>query len=68
MDPPPQAEPAIGLQYIGRAYTPIHDDHEEKYGVPTLTELGNCKKNSTSGMTRRFTLGLVKINKKNKHI
>ncbi|XP_039447538.1 cryptochrome-1-like [Culex pipiens pallens] len=40
MDAPPQPEPAITLAAIGRAVTPQCDDHDDKYGVPTLEELG----------------------------
>lgn len=40
MDPPPQAEPTITEDTIEMSRTPIHEDHDEKYGVPTLDELG----------------------------
>ncbi|XP_065087200.1 cryptochrome-1-like [Ochlerotatus camptorhynchus] len=40
MDAPPQPEPAITLDTIGNATTPQCDDHDDKYGVPTLEELG----------------------------
>lgn len=40
MDPPPEAEPTITEETIGNAWTPTHEDHDEKYGVPTLEELG----------------------------
>lgn len=40
MDPPPQSEPTITEETIGKAKTPLHDDHDDKYGVPTLEELG----------------------------
>lgn len=40
MDPPPQAEPTITDETIGNARTPLHEDHDDKYGVPTLEELG----------------------------
>lgn len=39
MPMPPRAEPTITLEYIDKAITPIHSDHEHKYGVPTLSEL-----------------------------
>lgn len=26
---------------VGDAYTPLKDDHDDFYGVPTLDELGN---------------------------
>ncbi|XP_052123942.1 cryptochrome-1 isoform X2 [Frankliniella occidentalis] len=40
MDPPPQAMPTITSRNMQDCYTPIEDDHDEKYGVPTLEELG----------------------------
>lgn len=40
MDPPPQAEHTITGETLGNARTPLHDDHDERYGVPTLDELG----------------------------
>lgn len=40
MDPPPPAEPTINHETVENTRTPVHDDHDEKYGVPTLDELG----------------------------
>lgn len=40
MDPPPPAEATITEEVIGTARTPVHDDHDDSYGVPTLDELG----------------------------
>lgn len=40
MEPPPQSEPIITQETIGNARTPLQDDHDDKYGVPTLEELG----------------------------
>lgn len=40
MEPPPPAEATIVAETIGHAYTPVSDDHDERYGVPTLEELG----------------------------
>jgi hypothetical protein len=40
METPPQAEPTIDQHFLHGAYTPIGEDHDEKYGVPTLEELG----------------------------
>ncbi|KAG9334486.1 hypothetical protein JZ751_007569 [Albula glossodonta] len=40
MDPPePPVEP-LSDAFMGRCVTPISDDHAEKYGVPSLEELG----------------------------
>lgn len=40
MEAPPQAEPTITFDTIGKSYTPLAEDHDDKYGVPTLEELG----------------------------
>lgn len=40
MEPPPKPESTIIEETIGTAQTPVRDDHDEKYGVPTLDELG----------------------------
>lgn len=40
MDAPPQPEPIISLENIGSAKTPINEDHDDQYGVPSLEELG----------------------------
>ena len=40
MDPPPPPENTITEEMIANAQTPVQDDHDERYGVPTLDELG----------------------------
>ncbi|KAL0850167.1 hypothetical protein ABMA28_012041 [Loxostege sticticalis] len=40
MPPPPPAEPAISAQTLNGATTPVSDDHDDRFGVPTLEELG----------------------------
>lgn len=40
MDPPDQAIPTITLAMLTYCHTPIYDDHDDKYGIPTLDELG----------------------------
>ncbi|VVC94173.1 unnamed protein product [Leptidea sinapis] len=40
MPPPPPAEKTISLQMLNGAITPISIDHDERFGVPTLQELG----------------------------
>jgi hypothetical protein len=40
MGSPPQAEPTISHKFIDSTCTPIAEDHDDKYGVPTLEELG----------------------------
>lgn len=41
MPPPPPAEAPISAQMLNGASTPITDDHDDRFGVPTLEELGN---------------------------
>lgn len=41
MPPPPPAEDTISAQSLNGAITPISDDHDERFGVPTLEELGS---------------------------
>lgn len=43
MEAPSIAETTITLNNIGKAMTPVNDDHDEKYGVPTLEELGKLR-------------------------
>ncbi|KAG6461010.1 hypothetical protein O3G_MSEX012372 [Manduca sexta] len=40
MPPPPAAEPPISAQTLNGAATPVADDHDDRFGVPTLEELG----------------------------
>ena len=40
MNPPQAPVPTVTANCIGNAYTPIQDDHDDVYGVPTLEELG----------------------------
>lgn len=40
MDAPAQAELPVTAKTLNGAHTPITDDHDDKYGVPTLEELG----------------------------
>ncbi|XP_072936024.1 cryptochrome-1-like isoform X2 [Epargyreus clarus] len=40
MPPPPAAEETITTQVLNGATTPIGDDHDDRFGVPTLEELG----------------------------
>lgn len=40
MDSPPLPDPPVTAATIGDAISPISDNHDEKYGVPTLEELG----------------------------
>ncbi|XP_037075374.1 LOW QUALITY PROTEIN: cryptochrome-1-like [Pollicipes pollicipes] len=40
MPPPPPPAAAITLEMLDDSYTPVSDDHDDKYGVPTLDELG----------------------------
>ncbi|CAH1982961.1 unnamed protein product [Acanthoscelides obtectus] len=38
--PPPQPELPVNAGTLEGAFTPINEDHDDKYGVPTLEELG----------------------------
>ncbi|XP_019620890.1 PREDICTED: cryptochrome-1-like isoform X2 [Branchiostoma belcheri] len=40
MDPPDQPVDTITASTVDKLTTPIQDDHDEKYGVPSLEELG----------------------------
>ncbi|XP_071857902.1 (6-4)-photolyase [Bombus fervidus] len=40
MDPPEPSVPTVTSACIGSAYTPLKEDHDDHYGVPTLEELG----------------------------
>lgn len=40
MDPPELPALTVTAACIGNAYTPLKDDHDDHYGVPTLEELG----------------------------
>lgn len=40
MGPPPEPEETVTPTLLGSSYTPVSDDHDLKYGVPTLEELG----------------------------
>ena len=40
MDPPEFPVPPVTLTCIGDAFTPLKEDHDVHYGVPTLEELG----------------------------
>lgn len=42
MDPPISPVPSITAESLGEAYTPLRDDHDDLYGVPTLEELGKA--------------------------
>lgn len=46
----PPDPPAIAVIHdcIGSAYTPIKENHDDLYGVPTLEELGECGKKTFS--------------------
>lgn len=40
MDPPEMPVETLSGNLMGRCVTPISEDHGEKYGVPSLEELG----------------------------
>ena len=40
MDLPKKPEDPVTTETVGKATTPVGSDHDEKYGVPSLEELG----------------------------
>lgn len=40
MDPPPQAEATVTQETVESSTTPTSDDHDDRFGVPSLDELG----------------------------
>lgn len=40
MDSPELPASTITLDCLGNAITPLKEDHDDQYGVPTLEELG----------------------------
>lgn len=44
MDPPSVAEMEITNELLQVAMTPLTDDHEDRFGVPSLDELGRFKR------------------------
>lgn len=40
MPPPPPAEEAVNIATLNGTVTPIMADHDDRFGVPTLEELG----------------------------
>lgn len=40
MEAPPEPEETVTSRMLGGTHTPLSDDHDAKYGVPTLEELG----------------------------
>lgn len=52
---------SITAEVMGKCTTPLSDDHDDKFGVPSLEELGErrrCEKQNSSVLqkTRRWTL------------
>ena len=40
MELPPKPVPTLTMQMLGSSVTPLQDDHDEKFAVPSLEELG----------------------------
>ena len=40
MEPPPKPAKTLDSKAVGKADTPIADDHEQKFGIPALVDLG----------------------------
>lgn len=45
MDPVEVPAESITAEIMGKCTTPLSDDHDDKYGVPSLEELGEWKSN-----------------------
>lgn len=45
MEPVEGPADCITAEIMGKCSTPLSDDHDDKYGVPSLEELGECKQN-----------------------
>lgn len=45
MDPVEVPAESITAEIMGKCTTPLSDDHDDKYGVPSLEELGEWKQN-----------------------
>lgn len=50
LDSPPLPDPPVTAATVGDAISPISDNHDEKYGVPTLEELGFCTEGLVPGV------------------
>jgi len=48
MDPPVKPEERISLETLQKCKTPLAFDHDEKYGVPSLEELGIIQTSTVS--------------------
>lgn len=44
MDPPEPPVQTVTSVCVGSAYTPLKEDHDDHYGVPTLEELGKLSR------------------------
>ena len=40
IDPPTAPVATVGVSDLGQVYTPLQDDHDDKYGIPNLEDLG----------------------------
>lgn len=45
MEPVEGPAESITAEVMGKCSTPLSDDHDDKYGVPSLEELGECEQN-----------------------
>lgn len=41
MDPPVQPSETLTAQMVAGVTTPVDDDHDDRFNVPSLDELGN---------------------------
>lgn len=57
MDPVEVPAESITAEIMGKCTTPLSDDHDDKYGVPSLEELGERKRPGLNLLCRRLLAG-----------
>lgn len=62
MGSPPQPEQPVTASSVEGAHTPLSDDHDEKFGVPTLEELGFDTEGLNAPVWQVYKLGLLPCN------
>lgn len=54
--PPEQAQQTVTSDLVKTAYTPVSDEHDDKFGVPTLDELGSCDRLIQRSLLKQFRI------------
>lgn len=60
MDPPEPPVQTVTSVCVGSAYTPLKEDHDDHYGVPTLEELGKLSRSLAAEFHSRRDRGITK--------